>query len=116
MPGAARRASVGTIGALSSGLMRWSKPCGEPNVNFRRMRGAFTMLACVLPAVLAGCGGGEDVANCAALRRTAPDKALEHCNRAIASRLVWSREKARARPDPGARFSDRGGWEAAICG
>jgi hypothetical protein len=41
-------------------------------------------------------GGGEDVANCAALRRTAPDKALEHCNRAIASRLVWSREKARA--------------------
>jgi len=72
------------------------------------------MLACVLAALLAGCGGGEDVANCAALRRTAPDKALEHCNRAVASRLVWSKEKARARLDRGALFSDRGEWDAAI--
>ena len=53
------------------------------------MRSAFT-IAIVLTATLVGCGG-EDVANCAALRRGAPAKALEHCNRAIDSRLVPSK-------------------------
>ena len=67
----------------------------------------------MLIALLAGCGG-EDVANCAALRRSAPDKALEHCNRAIESRLVWSREKARARLDRGALYADRDEWDASV--
>jgi tetratricopeptide (TPR) repeat protein len=67
----------------------------------------------VLSAALAGCGG-DDVANCAALRRSAPDKALEHCNRAIGSRLVWSKEKAQARLDRGALHSDREQWDASI--
>lgn len=66
-----------------------------------------------LAALLAGCGA-EDVANCAALRRSAPDKALEHCNRAIESRLVWSTDKAQARVDRGVLHSDREQWPAAI--
>lgn len=66
-----------------------------------------------LAAALAGCGG-EDVANCAALRRSAPEKALDHCNRVIESRLVWSKEKARAHLDRGALHSDREEWDASV--
>ncbi len=78
------------------------------------MSGAFTLLILfVVAAALAGCGA-EDVANCAALRRSSPDKAMEHCDRAIGSRLVWSKEKAQARLDRGALLSDRGEWDASI--
>jgi len=69
--------------------------------------------AVALAAALAGCGA-EDVANCASLRRSAPDKALEHCNRAVESRMVWSTEKARARLDRGRLHSDLENWSAAI--
>jgi len=69
----------------------------------------------LLPLVLlAGCGGGEDVQGCAALRKGAPDKALEHCNRAIGSRMVWSKEKAQVRIDRGAILAERRDWDGAI--
>src|SRR5262249_47997803 len=73
------------------------------------MRAPAALLAVTL---LAGCG--EDVANCAALRASAPDRALEAGDRAAASRLVWSRDKARVRLNRGTLLAERGRVDEAI--
>ena len=76
------------------------------------MRSAFT-IAIVLTATLVGCGG-EDVANCAALRRGAPAKALEHCNRAIDSGRLSPQHLVVAYFDRGSAQLQKGAVDAGI--
>ena len=52
--------------------------------------------------------------NCAALRRSAPERALEHCNEALGNRLVWGKRKSQVLIDRGALHADRRDWERAI--
>lgn len=71
------------------------------------------MALLVLPLALAGCGG-EDIAQCAALRRSAAAMAMEHCNAAIENRLVRGERRARVRLDRGALQADAQNWSGAI--
>jgi len=62
---------------------------------------------------LAGCGG-EDVRNCSAMRRTASEQALAHCNHAIDNRLVFGERRAAVLVDRAAVLADRREWDRAI--
>jgi len=70
-------------------------------------------VAAVAVLALSGCGG-DDLKNCTALRKSAPDKALEHCNTALENRLVFGERRAGALVDRSAVLTDRNDWDRAI--
>jgi lipoprotein NlpI len=67
----------------------------------------------LLCLALAGCGG-EDVRNCTAMRRTASEQALAHCNHALDNRLVFGERRAAVLVDRAAALADRREWDRAI--
>src|SRR5258706_5351077 len=67
----------------------------------------------LLSLALAGCGG-DDIASCTALRRSAPEQALANCNRALDNRLVFGERRAGALVDRAAVLADRREWDRAI--